>query len=168
MSLEPEKVAEREKKLREALLLLAALYLNAFMDYEEYLEVSEYVLVNQFAETVSEVNVGLVAQGFQPIDPSELKEILDESLADFREEAASLYDNPADSEARMGLTVWSLEWRTSNTMIREAAEQSGATYIEWNTQWDSSVCEICLSLAGVYEINESLPDLPQHPSCRCF
>ena len=168
MSASPSKVQEREQRLKEALLFLSALYLNLLMDLEEYEEIAHYMIITSWADTVEQVNEELTAQGFTPISPDELEPILEQSLADFKDETAELFDEPLEAQSRMEKTSWFVNWKTHGEGTRRGLKAAGADLIMWNTQNDEKVCPICGPRHLQTYTPEAAPELPAHISCRCF
>ena len=56
--------------------------------------------------------------------------------------------------------------RASGNVVQLVAMQTGAE-VQWITERDSRVCEVCAPRDGVVYAAEDAPELPAHPRCRC-
>lgn len=76
-------------------------------------------------------------------------------------------------EVDKALRAWTFQvgQYTDNSVIKgrtQAMKDAGVQYVRWHTQEDERVCEDCEPLDGKVFPIDAMPQIPQHPRCRCW
>ena len=163
-----KKPTKKEEEARKRLELISLILFDDLLSEEEaYLE-GVYVITVTWGDVIQGVNDGAAAYGMPGASAGDYEGILDRALNDYRSELGDLKEDYAGAQDRINKTIWYTVWTTHNQAIKDIAKAAGHSVIKWNTQEDPQVCPICELLAGVYNLNEPLPEMPQHINCRCF
>ena len=167
---DPEAIKKKEDRLKSELENIILLFLAGKL-LREIAHTQGIALIDEVRrEIISMVNKQVSETGLKQISESDISETITKieqnfnSLLDTSEEGITESEILLRSSLLATFTIYAI----LNHSTLEIGKKNDYNLIEWVNMGDSAVCETCISLSRIYDLNiETIPAAP-HPSCRCI